>query len=450
MNEKKLVDWLLCSSDKLNEGGEILSAQNLQPNNWYRTRVPSTVLASLVENEVYKDPYFGKNLNKIPAEQFKVSWWYRTEFNISTNEINDNILLVLNGINYKANIWLNGQLVADSKEIFGAFRIFELNITNNLNTGTNCIAIEVIPPKPGDFSIGFVDWNPSPPDNNLGIFRDVILTFNKGISIKKPFVESQLDTESLKNAELRISAYLENHGDKKITGSLSAKIDELLISQNVTVEGGEVKLVEFNVADFRELDIKNPRIWWPNNLGNPELYDIELTFKAEYGILDETRTTFGIRKIEDYINEGGHRGFKVNSHKVLIKGAGWTDDLFLQDTHESLEAQIDFVKDMNLNCIRLEGIWGKDHKLYDLCDQNGILMMVGWSCHWEHEQYLGKPVDERYGGIIEPDEIELVAKSWEDQLLWLILLINMIIRVHISIPLVGLGVNRALLQVRKS
>jgi len=74
---------------------------------------------------------------------------------------------------------------------------------------------------------------------------------------------------------------------------------------------------------------------------------------------------------------------------------------------------------MNLNCIRLEGIWGKDHSLYDLCDRYGILMMVGWSCHWEHEQYLGKPVDERFGGITSPEDIDLMAKSWTDQVIWL-------------------------------
>jgi exo-1,4-beta-D-glucosaminidase len=74
---------------------------------------------------------------------------------------------------------------------------------------------------------------------------------------------------------------------------------------------------------------------------------------------------------------------------------------------------------MNLNCIRLEGIWGKDHTLYDLCDRYGILVMVGWSCHWEHEQYLGKPVDERFGGIASPQDVDLIAKSFNDQVIWL-------------------------------
>ncbi len=104
---------------------------------------------------------------------------------------------------------------------------------------------------------------------------------------------------------------------------------------------------------------------------------------------------------------------------MLIKGAGWTDDLLLADTPETIDAELRYVRHMNLNCIRCENIWGKDGTLYDLCDQYGILMMVGWSCQWEHEQYLGKPVDERYGGVVSPEDIELVSQCWQDQLLWL-------------------------------
>ncbi|MCK5209598.1 MAG: glycoside hydrolase family 2, partial [Cyclobacteriaceae bacterium] len=147
--------------------------------------------------------------------------------------------------------------------------------------------------------------------------------------------------------------------------------------------------------------------------------DLDLQFKTKGNTPDTAHTRFGIREVEDYWLNKIHRGYKVNGQEVMIKGGGWTDDLFLMDTDESLEAQVKYVKHMNLNCIRLEGFWGKDHKLYDLCDEHGILLMVGWSCHWEHEQYLGKPVHIKYGGVVEPDDIDLIAKSWEDQVLWL-------------------------------
>ena len=417
--KKKLsVNWKLQSSEKADLSGKEISIPEYRSNDWYHASVPSTVLATLVDNHVYRDPYFGKNMEKIPPEQFNVPWWYRTEFDLSPEQINKTVLISFDGINYKANIWLNSKQIVTSQTANGAFRRIKFDITENIIPGKNVLAVEVIPPKPGDFSIGFVDWNLDPPDNNMGIFRDVTLHFNSGVSVENPFVETHFNTEIPKQAALTVTTELVNYTNKTVSGILKGAIDKLLFSKPVTLAPGELKCVSFTPEEFLELNILKPQLWWPNNLGNPSLYKLELFFEINKEVSDFNEVAFGIRKVEDYINEGGHRGFKINGHKVLIKGAGWTDDLFLQDTHESLEAQIAYVKHMNLNCIRLEGFWGKDQKLYDLCDQNGILIMAGWSCHWEHEQYLGKPIDPRYGGITEPEEINLIAQSWEDQILW--------------------------------
>jgi exo-1,4-beta-D-glucosaminidase len=74
---------------------------------------------------------------------------------------------------------------------------------------------------------------------------------------------------------------------------------------------------------------------------------------------------------------------------------------------------------MHLNTIRLEGFWGSSHYLYDAADRAGILVMPGWSCQWEWKEYLGKEVDETYGGVLEPDEMDLVAASLGDQIRYL-------------------------------
>ena len=171
-NIRRLSRWHLISSSDIGKGGSKISSEDIDINNWYPSEVPSTVLATLVENGVYKDPYFGTNLSKIPTEQFKIPWWYRTEFAISEDQAKQVVLLAIDGINYKANIWLNGELVVDEDVVCGAYRRFQFNISSHLKIGNNVIAIEVFPPKPGDFTIGFVDWNPNPPDNNIGIFKD--------------------------------------------------------------------------------------------------------------------------------------------------------------------------------------------------------------------------------------------------------------------------------------
>jgi exo-1,4-beta-D-glucosaminidase len=406
--------WTIRSSSEISQPKELISRPGFNTSHWYSTSVPSTVLASLVENGVYKNPYFGMNLSKIPKEQFAESWWYRTQFHLSTGYASGIVLLEFDGINYSSDIWLNGNRIAASTEIQGAFRRFQFNISEFISEGTNALALEVFPPKPGDFSTGFVDWNPPPPDRNMGIFRSVRLRCCQDISIEQPFVQTRLNLETLQEATLTVTAKLANHSRQTISGILEGEIGSLRFSKATDIESQGRKTVEFT-----ELKIKNPRIWWPYQLGRPNLHDLNLKFTAESEVCDLSHLKFGIREIRDYTNEDGHRGFKVNGKKILIKGAGWTDDLLLADTSLNIDAQLKYVRHMNLNCIRLEGIWGKDHTLYDLCDRYGILMMVGWSCHWEHEQYLGKPVDDRYGGVTSPEEIELIAQSWQDQVLWL-------------------------------
>jgi exo-1,4-beta-D-glucosaminidase len=108
----------------------------------------------------------------------------------------------------------------------------------------------------------------------------------------------------------------------------------------------------------------------------------------------------------------------VNGQKVLIRGGGWVDDLFMVEEPRILEAKVRYTRHMNLNTIRLEGFWGSSPELYNLCDRYGVLLMAGWSCQWEWENYLGKP-DDDFGGVKTPEDMELVARSFQDQVvLW--------------------------------
>ncbi len=432
--QSKLSDhWMILSSAEEKHSGAEISVPGFPVKNWYYAEVPSTVLGTLVKNNVYRDLYVGTNMEKVPEEQFHVPWWYRTEFDLEPEQADKTVLISFDGINYKGDIWLNGKQVAGKEEVTGAFRRFRFDISAFVVPGKNILAVEVTPPGPGDFSTGFVDWNIDPPDRNMGIFREVTLHINGGVSIDHPFVQSQFNADHPDHASLTITTSLVNHEKKKITGVLKASIDSLKIEKEITLQPEENKSVVLDPEEYLELNIQHPQLWWPNNLGNPSLYKLELTFETEGNISDKNELAFGIRKVEDFF-ENGHRGFRINGHKVVIKGAGWTDDLLLMDTHESLEAQIAYVRHLNLNTIRMEGFWGKDQYLYDLCDRYGILMMVGWSCHWEHEKFLGKPADPKYGGIIEPEDIALMSRAWEDQILWL--------RHHPSILVWGMGSDK--------
>jgi exo-1,4-beta-D-glucosaminidase len=154
-------------------------------------------------------------------------------------------------------------------------------------------------------------------------------------------------------------------------------------------------------------------------MGEPNLYPVTTEFISGNKILDRVEKKYGIREINSYLNEDKHRAFEVNGKFVLLKGGGWVDDMLLQDTRENIEAQMKYVRHMNLNSIRCEGFWGKTEDLYDLCDEYGILVMIGWSCHWEWDEYLLKPTHEKYGGAVSDEDINLIAAYWKDQMLWL-------------------------------
>lgn len=446
--------WYIQSSEKAKGAGEQISKPGFKIESWYPAIVPSTVLGTLVQNNIHADLFFGDNLKSVPTAQFQSSWWYRKEFTVPTGPGLTRMRLEFDGINYRANIWLNGKKVADSSEIYGAFRRHSIDVTSDVKTTEkNVLAVEVIPPKKGEPTIGFVDWNPAPPDNNLGLFREVRVRATGDVSIENPFVITKLDLEAFKEARLTVSAELRNHSDRKVQGKLEGRIESLRFSQDLVLGPKETKKIEFTPETTPELVIKDPRVWWTHDLGKQELYLLSLSFIPKRDKADEkaaskpatdedkgkprdkamakmlgmppnmgsdTRVVrFGIREVADYRTEQGHRGFKLNGRKILIRGGGWADDLLLDVRPKKLAAEVLYARHMNLNALRLEGFWGTSEAFYDLCDRTGILIMVGWSCQWEWDNYIGKPADERYGGILSPELIDLVAESWKDQILWL-------------------------------
>ena len=423
LNSKPMViklrsNWQIQSSTKVNDGGEKISQPFYKVENWYKTDVPTTILNALVKNGVYKNIFYSTNFDKIPKEQFAKPWWFRTSFNINEKKEKDNFIFEFDGIIYRANIWLNGKLVKDSNEVFGAFRRYDFNVTEFIKKGENILAIEIIPPRPGDFNVGFVDWNPRPPDESMGLWREVRLKITEDVSLKNPFIKSEFDSNSYKIAKLTISVEATNNTNKELSAVIKGVIEKVEFSKKIMLAPKETKVITFDPSEFKQLIIKNPRLWWTYEFGKPELYKLNLMVLTNNSISDEMNTAFGIREVKDYVNEKGHRGYLLNGKKILIKGGGWTDDVLLDNNYDYIKNQILYVKHMNLNLIRLEGFWGSNEDIYNLCDEEGLLIMAGWSCQWEWENLVGKKTD-NFGGVKEPDEIKLISQSWKDQIKWL-------------------------------
>jgi exo-1,4-beta-D-glucosaminidase len=419
-------NWAIQSSAKATGDGAAISQAGYATQGWQPAEVPSTVLGALVRAGVYKDPFFAKNMAEIKPEPFKTSWWYRTEFKLDAGAPGDHTRLVFDGINYRANVWVNGKKVADKTALFGVWRVFDVDVTAALREGANALAVEVIPPQAGDFIMGFVDWNPLPADRNMGLYRGVSLRRSGAVSIEEPFVQTKVDLGTLKEASLTVSATLVNHGDQPMAGKLQGEIAEAGKTARIRFEAPfklgprEKTTLRWTPAESPALHVRNPRLWWPVNLGAPALYGLELAAVVDAKPSDKQSVTFGIREVGDYLNEQGHRGYTVNGKKILIRGGGWVDDVFLREDDKKVEAQLDYVRHMNLNTIRLEGFWGASQKLYEVADRKGVLVMPGFSCEWEWDHYLLKPQDDKtYGAGKSAEEIALLTGYVHDQVVWL-------------------------------
>lgn len=410
--------WQIQSAAKVKEDGKEITAMNFSAEQWYPAKVPGTVMASLVEDGVYKDIFFHNNMEHIATDPFKAPWWHRTTFELPAMAPGQVVQLLFNGINYRASIWLNGKQVA-TDTIRGGFRRFKFDVSQLVHTGTNVLAVKVTAPAPGEPTLGFVDWNPAPPDKNMGIWRDVQLLLSGPVTISQPFVQTTVDTVAFKRASVTVSAVLSNESNAPVTGTLEGHIeDDIHFSQQITLTPNSHQQLTFTPLQYPALIIRNPRLWWTRDLGKPELYQLSLQFKTGNTITDTRKTRFGIRQVSDYINADGHRGYILNGRKLLIRGGGWTDPMLLNATTDYERAGIDYAVQMNLNTIRMEGFWGNNEHLYDLCDEKGILIMVGWSAHWEWDNYMGTKADD-FGGIITPEQQFIAAQSWKDQIIWL-------------------------------
>ncbi|MCF6332308.1 MAG: hypothetical protein L3J11_03410 [Draconibacterium sp.] len=414
------ANWKMQAFDKLVGVDEkAISENGFNTGEWFDAIVPGTVLGSMATTGVIKDPYFGINMQDVDYEQFKQPWWFRTTFNLSKDDINKIISLRFNGINYRADLWVNGKRVVGKDSFAGTYKMFTFNISDYVVAGENTMALKIWQHADGEFSIGFVDWNPLPRDRNMGIFRDVILEVNEGVKIRSPFVYSKVNKKTLNEADLFIQAELINSSNKTVDGILKVNYEVGVVEKAVSLKAGETMNVKFSPEDFPQLSVKDVDLWWPNGMGKANLYNIKVDFIAGNKTLDSVKKKYGIREITSYLNKDKNRTFEVNGKFVLIKGGGWTDDLLLQDTKKSVEAQLKYVHHMNMNSIRCEGFWGKDENLYNLCDEYGILVMIGWNCHWEWEEYLLKPCHEKYGGAFSEEDINLLADMWFDQMMWL-------------------------------
>ncbi len=395
--------WGLQSGCKTPALGEAISTDGFDDKDWYAVTVPSTVLAAQVAAREFKEPYYSDNLRKIPGTSYPVgenfsnlpmpadspyhcNWWYRNQFVIPTADKGRTLWLRFGGINYRANVWVNGKRIADSTQVAGAYRTYEFDITANAFAGkANVVAVETFAPTETDLGINWVDWNPCPPDKDMGLWGAVELVTSGPVAVRSPLVVTHLADSSGEAADLTAYAELHNASARAVSGDVTASIAGVRVKQVVLLQPGEDKTVVFDPPHYAALHVKHPALWWPYQIGTPHLETATVAFEENGKVSDEQSVRFGIREVTSELTDKGFRLFRVNGKPILIRGAGWSQDMLLRQDPVHLEQQFRLVEDMHLNAIRLEGKL-ETEDFFRLADEQGILVMLGWCCcdQWEH------------------------------------------------------------------
>jgi len=396
-----IAHWQIQDSAKAQEGGAAISAAGFSTRDWYPVSSRATVMAGLLENGKFPDVFHSDNLRAVQVpdasgQLFVNPWWYRSEFTLAKASAGTHTLLRTNGIVASADLWVNGHLVADHAAVAGAYPVHEFDVTRWVHAGVNVLALRVHPADPRQaLTIGWVDWNPTPPDNNMGPWRGVDVVQTGPVELRYPQVSTTLSLPDLARAALTVTVEARNLDTVAQAATITGEVAGVSLHQTIQLSPGQTQTVTFSSGTDPALTLSHPEIWWPVGMGAHPLYDLRMAATVGGTTSDQARTRFGIRSVSSHLTKQGYRQFVVNGKPLLIRGAGWAPDLFLRDDRARMEAEFSYVRNLGLNTIRSEGKL-ENQRFYELADRDGILILAGWECcdMWESAAKTGgKPWD---------------------------------------------------------
>jgi exo-1,4-beta-D-glucosaminidase len=400
--------WFVQSSANVTATGAQISTPGFSTVGWLPTSIPATPVGAQVDNGVYPPPYVGMNSQQIPGwppagenfanvawpagSPYSVHWWFLNQFTIPSTLAGQRIYVHFDGINYRANLWVNGTQIATNTQMVGTYTGYEYDITSVAHIGAaNAVALDLAGPLSTDLAIVFVDWYPLPADRNEGVWRDAWITNSGPVKVRFPQVQTTVSA-NLGSAALTVTAELSNPTTSNVSGTLSGAINpgNITFSQPVTLAAGAASQVfTFTPASYPQLNVSNPALWWPAKLGPQNLYQCSMQFAVSGTVSDTSTFNFGIRKLDTGlgpVTSAGQqwRWFKINNQPIMMKGAGWAPDMLVKRDPARINNMFRLILDMGMNMLRFEGKM-EDQTFYDLADQNGVLLMAGWTCcsQWE-------------------------------------------------------------------
>lgn len=383
--------WYLQSSTKVSGGMDVLSTPGKDVSSWYRVGARGTVMAGLIENGVYNetDLFYSDNMESaVDPSTFDAPWIYREEFtlNPSTGQY---FTLKTHGITSKADIYLNGMLIASSDQQQGTYGGHQYNVTEHIEDGANCLLIRAYPTNYlRDFAQGFVDWNPYPVDNGTGVWRNVEVSQTGAVSMSPFRVLTDFTHSTSGPVKVTLRTDLTNHESSGHQVTIKGTVEgpdgsaAVQISETFDLKSNEEKTVSISVS------IEDPDIWWPALWGEQPLYTVQASaiIQEPQKMLSDSSIPqqFGIRHVSSKLNNHNDTQFSINGEPFQVIGAGYGPDIFLRFDIDRIQKIFAYMLDMGLNTVRLEG--KQEHpELYDLADRMGMMVLAGWECcdKWE-------------------------------------------------------------------
>jgi mannosylglycoprotein endo-beta-mannosidase len=396
--------WQMQDSAKVTGAGETISTTKFEPQGWYKATVPGTVLTTLVDNGVYPEPLYGENMRAIPESLNKTSYWYRAAFTVPAAYKGRQVWLHFGGVNYSAQIWVNGQQAGTMR---GAFIRGDFDISTFVTPGRSAVLAVLVAPQPhpgvphehtaalgvgsngGETAIDgptFLstigwDWLPAIRDRDTGIWLPVTMDSTGSIVVKDPFVTADL-AASHDSADLHIFATLENKSAKPVSGDLTGTIQwqngqaaPITFTKSLTIAANGAQEIKLDKDSTPELHLANPKLWWPNGYGPQNLYTLTLHFDIGGKSSDTATRQFGIRKIEYQVPDSENLTLSVNGVRVMARGGNWgLDEAMKRIPRERLDAQFHLHALANLNIIRNWVGQSTSPDFYDMADKYGILL----------------------------------------------------------------------------
>ena len=384
--------WHLVSSLHAPKDIPALSQPGVDISKWLRIGPKATVMAGLLEAGVYNetDLFYSDHLRTQTATDkvaFESPWLYREEFTIDSITAGNHFFLKTHGITSRADIYLNGALVAPNNVQAGSYAGHVYEITGKLQEDINALLIQAYPTDYiRDLAISFLDWNQPSLDNGTGVWRDVEISQTGPVSISPPRVITQLNDIN-NSAHITVKADIANHESKEIRGTINGAIDAEDGSQSFPFTQAFSLKAHESMTVVVTVEVNDAKIWWPANWGDQNLYTVQLeaTVRRRNELSDTTELChFGIRTVTSQLNALNDTEFSINGKPFLVLGAGYTPDIFLRFDPDRARTIFQYMLDIGLNTVRLEG--KQEHpEFYDLADHMGIMVMAGWECcdKWE-------------------------------------------------------------------